>query len=465
MTTPGGSWNTDADGSGEPTRTPGYRAWISGLVELAQQAFRRLTVSAARTPGRLSMIAAGLVTLTLLVGLVSTVMAQGKKDAVDGLLEHREPVTAEAQRVYSALSDAEATAAAALLAEESETERLRERYEDSIAQAGASLAKASASAQDVPAAAEQVDIIGQQLPVYTGLVETARANDRQGFPVGASYLQEASELMRSAILPAAEELYELETDRLAEQQRDARSVPVFTALLALGLVAALLATQRYLRRRTNRVLNPGLVVATVAVLVGLLWTSVALVVHGVQVGSGQRDGTEQADRLVSTRIVALQARADQTMSLVARGDGDRHTEGFSKLSRQLGGSDGAGGLLGEVREQAAGGPAEELVNEAIENSESWRRADERIREHSDEGDYGAAVELAISGDDEGAAQAFHALDDNLSQAIAEGRQDFVDSTTTASRALHALPQGLAVLSVVAALGITVGVGERLREYR
>ncbi|MBA0124489.1 hypothetical protein H0B56_02920 [Haloechinothrix sp. YIM 98757] len=438
---------------------------MGGLVELAQQAFRRLAVSAARTPGRLSMIAVGLVTLTLLVGLVSTVMAQGKKDAVDGLLEHREPVTAEAQRVYSALSDAEATAAGALLADDSETERLRERYEDSIAQAGASLAKAAASAQEVPEAAEQVDIIGQQLPVYTGLVETARANDRQGFPVGASYLQEASELMRSTILPAAQELYELETGRLAEQQRDARSFPVFTALLALGLVAALLATQRYLQRRTNRVLNPGLVVATVAVLVSLLWTSVALVVHGVQVGSGQRDGTEQADRLVSTRIVALQARADQTMSLVARGAGDQHAEGFSRLSRQLGGSDGAGGLLGEVREQAAGGPAEELVNEAIENAESWRLADERIREHSDEGDYGAAVELAISADDEGAARAFHALDDNLSQAIDEGRQDFVDSTTTASRALHALPQGLAVLSVVAALGITVGVGERLREYR
>jgi hypothetical protein len=37
------------------------------------------------------------------------------------------------------------------------------------------------------------------LTTYTGLIESARANNRQGFPVGIGYLKNASTVLRSQV--------------------------------------------------------------------------------------------------------------------------------------------------------------------------------------------------------------------------------------------------------------------------
>src|SRR5436190_893333 len=77
---------------------------------------------------------------------------------------------------------------------------------------------ATDSRRSAPQAARAIAAIAASLPEYTGLVETARANHRQGFPVGAAYLRDASELMRGRILASAGDLYRLETLRLNDHQ-------------------------------------------------------------------------------------------------------------------------------------------------------------------------------------------------------------------------------------------------------
>ncbi|PXY31352.1 hypothetical protein [Prauserella muralis] len=458
-------------GPGVPTSEPpdeprGPRSGFTWLLELPGDAVRSITRSAARTPGRLSLIATGLIVLSLLTGLVGTLAVQDRANTIDGLIEHREPLAAAAQEVYGSLSDADATAASAFLSTGAEPPALRERYQLDIAKAGAALAKAASDSGSVAAAAEQVDILSRQIPVYTGLIETARANNRQGFPAGAAYLREASELMRSTILPAAHRLYEIDTERLAAEQDDATGVPWLTAVLVLGLAAALVAAQVYLKRRTNRVFNVGLLVATVAVGVAILWTAAALTVQSVLVSSGRGDGTEQADLLVRARIAALQARANETLTLVARGGGDAYEKEFGALFGQFAGRDGQGGLLGQARERAAGLPAGPHIESAAGNAETWLRAHEEVRGLEQAGDYQGAVEKAISGrDEQGAAKAFGRVDGDLTAAITSARQSFLDDTTNGSRALTLLAPGFAVLAVIAALGTTLGIRERLREYR
>ena len=49
---------------------------------------------------------------------------------------------------------------------------------------------------------------------YAGLVEQARANNRQGFPVGAAYQRQASALLRSDLLPALDAVDAASRDRL-----------------------------------------------------------------------------------------------------------------------------------------------------------------------------------------------------------------------------------------------------------
>ncbi|RZQ65373.1 hypothetical protein [Amycolatopsis suaedae] len=445
---------------------PEERTGLAGLLGLPAAAVRAIVRSAATTPGRLSVIAVGLVLLSLLTGIVGAFAFQDRKDIIGGLTDHREPLAAAAQQVYRSLSDADATAASAFLSTGTEPPALRERYEVDIAQAGAALAKAAADSGGVAEAAAQVDMLNQQVPVYTGLVETARANNRLGYPAGASYLREASELMRAKILPAAHELYRIDTERLLAEQDEATDIPWLTGVLVLALIAALVATQLYLKRRTNRVLNIGLVVATAAVVLALLWGAVAVVVQSIGVSAGGDSGTRRVDLAVKARIAALQARADETLTLVARGDGGKYEAEFKELAVQLSGQDGNGGYLGELRSVAAEYGATTEVDSAIANAKAWLAAHAKLRENDDNGAYDEAVTLAIDEKAEGsAAAAFFRLDNDLVTAINGGRQAFLDETSAADGALTALAPGFAVLCVIAAAGATMGIRERLMEYR
>ncbi|WP_033290980.1 hypothetical protein [Amycolatopsis jejuensis] len=451
--------------AGPPPEEPAGRSGIAGLLELPGQAVRAVVRSTTTTPGRLSLIAVALVLLSLVAGLVGTLSVQDKDNTINGLIDHREPLAVAAQQVFRSLSDADATAASAFLSVGTEPPALRKKYEQDIAEAGSALARAASDTAEVGDAARQVDILNQKVPVYTGIVETARANNRQGFPSGASYLREASQLMRSTILPAADALYNAHTKKLFDEQDSSSDVPWAAVALIAALLAALVVAQIYLTRRTNRVLNIGLLVATGCIVLSLLWGAVALVVQGSLVATGRTDGTSQVDVLVRARIYALQARADETLTLVARGDGGAYEQQFIKLAEQLVGADGKGGLLGEARNLAAGTAGEKKIEAAEQAAREWSLAHLQVRRLDDGGQYQEAVDFATSVSPTSAAAAFARLDANLQSAIDVCRQEFLDSTRSGDRALTALAAGAGVLAVLAAGGITVGVRERLREYR
>jgi hypothetical protein len=272
--------------------------------------------------------------------------------------------------------------------------------------------------------------------------------------------------MRAKILPAAQDLYRTDTDRLTTEQNAATDFPWLAAALVLVLLAALIVTQIHLTRRTNRLVNVGLLVATGSVVVAVLWGSVAMIVQSALVSGGQSDGTHQVDVLVRARIAALQGRADETLTLVARGDGAAYEQDFADLARQLAGPDKNNGLLGEAKDLAAGQGSAKDVDDAAKNAAAWLTAHAQVRKLDDSGQYQEAVDLAIDASKPaGAAASFQRLDENLVRAINVDRQRFLDDTRNADRALTALAPGLAALAVLAAGGAAIGIRERLREYR
>ncbi|RLK60530.1 hypothetical protein [Actinokineospora cianjurensis] len=427
-------------------------------------ALGRVTRSANTTPGRLSLVAVALLVLTAITGIVAALTAQAKRDTLDDLVAHREPLATAAQQIFRSLSDADATAASAFLSGGVEPAPLRTRYEFDISQAGTALGKASADVGGDLKAAAQVEILSQQLPVYAGLVETARANNRQGFPAGAAYLREASGLMRSKLLPAAEQLYEINYDRLQAEQESARSIPLAPILLMAALLVALVLTQRYLTRRTNRLLNIGLVAATAAVALTMIWGTIAMIVLSSHVGDAERGGAQQVDVLVQARINSLKCRADETLTLVARGDGPGYEQEWQQLAASITG-DGPGNLLRQAKDLASSDAMAGEVQLAVQNAQAWADAHRKIRELDDGGQYEEAVKVAIGDAPDSAAAAFGKLDKNLITALNAGREEFFTQTTRAGNALTGLVPGIAVLAVVAAAGITFGIRERLREYR
>ncbi len=444
----------------EGSTAPGARR----VRNLPGTAVRNVRKSATSTPGRLFLIGVSLVVLALLTGVVGAIAMQQKQSTIDSLIDHREPVAAASQQIYRSLSDADATAASAFLAGGTMPTDLRDRYDVDIGAAGANLAKASADVSGVPEAEKQVNELSQQLPVYTGLVETARAYNRQGYPAGAAYLREASGLMRAKLLPAAQELYEIDSARLADAQDDATAVPWFSLGVVIVLLGALVVAQLYLTRRTNRLLNVGLVVATAAVLVALIWSSVSLLLLSSQVSDGRDQGSGQTEVIVQARIAALKMRANETLTLVARGDGGEYEDEFQKLAKQVSGN-GPGNLLARARDVADTQQSRDLLAAAQKNVDDWLAAHKKIRQLDDDGSYQDAVSLAISSDKKSAATMFTSLDANMLKALRDARQQFADKTSAASKSMTGLTPGVGVLALVAAAGVTMGIRDRLQEYR
>jgi hypothetical protein len=424
-----------------------------------------ITAAARTTPGRYGVITIMLLVLGAAFGLVSAVSLDRRSDALAELVTSSEPLAIAAQDIYRALSDADATAASAFLAGGVEPREVRRRYENDLAQAGSALAAAASAATTSEQAGRSITQLSTYLPVYSGLVEQARANNRRGVPLGAAYLREASGLMQSTLLPAARQLYESETARLAATEDRAGPIPVAEVLLGLLAIAALVAAQVYLRRRTNRVLNLGLLVATVASGLVLLWLVVAAVGVAVNVGQARDRGSALVQQLATARIAALEARGAETLTLVARGAGTEYEKQYAQRSDLLGGADGRSGLLGQARDGVDDPTVRTLVQDAIDRQQVWRAAHAEIRRLDNSGAYGDAVLVAIGPQANGAGPAFTALDDSLGKAIGLSRQRFDAEIASARSTLAWSVPGVVLLTLIAVAGAVWGMWQRLKEYR
>jgi hypothetical protein len=439
-------------------------ATVIGAATRPSVRLRAITEVARTTPGRYGVIVAVLLVLCTAFGVAAAVRLHARSAALDDLVTSSEPLAIAAQDIYRALSDADATAASAFLEGGVEPPEVRRRYENDIAQAGSALAAAASAATTSAEAGRSVTRLSTYLPVYAGLVEQARANNRRGWPLGAAYLREASGLMQSTLLPAARELYEGETGRLAGTERRATPLPLVEVLLGVLAIGALVAAQVYLRRRTNRVLNIGLLAATAASALVLLWVVVVAVGVALNVGQARDRGSTQVQQLATARIAALEARGDETLTLVARGAGADYEKQYAEIIARLGGPDGRSGMLGGARDSIEDPAVRALVQDAIDRQQVWRAAHAEIRRLDDSGAYNGAVAAAIGPQANGAAAAFTGLDDSLGKAIGLSKQRFDAEVASARSMLSSSVAGVVLLTALAAAGAVWGMWQRLKEY-
>jgi hypothetical protein len=415
------------------------------------------------TPVLYRLVTAGLVMLGLGAGLVALATERHRSALLSDISGGSGPLSVDAQNLYRSLSDADATAANAFLANGVEPAALRQRYLDDIARATAALTVALRDAGDEDAA--RLGILAAQLPVYTGLVETARSYNRLGVPLGGAYLQEASGLMRQTLLPAAQELFESAQRRLIAAQREAAGFPWVVLLLGLVTVAALLAAQVLVARRTNRVFNVGLAAASLVALILLAWSTTALALAARQVEIGHRDGSALVSLLADARRASLQARADEALTLIARGNGAVFEREFGAVLADLIGPDGTGGLLGRALSQVPTAADRAVIERARAEARRWYGLHGRVRELDDSGEYQRAVALATDTGPESPSAVFGELDAAMTAALAITNGRVGRQTLHAGSALGGLRVGLVLITAGLVTAMILGFRPRIGEYR
>lgn len=420
---------------------------------------------ATTEPGRLQIVGAVLALLVVAFGAVTTLEMSQRASSADDVVSRSQPLSADAADIYRFLADADTTAASGFLAGAQEPVEVQERYRKDVEEAARLLVKASGNTDSASASRDEIATLNRLLPVYTGLIERARANNRQGLPLGGAYLRYANQKMSGEMLPAAERLYAAQTDRLESDAADTRRWPLWSIGAGIVVLGALGWMQRRTYRRTNRVLNLGLLAATAAASVVVLWLAVGHTVARAELRSAMVHGQESLDALNDARINSLKARANENLTLVARGavltpDGSAdqyeadYGSGMSELKARL--------EQAERLADDAGGSAP--VARAADGVAQWQVRHREARATDDQGDYDGALEQII-GTRKSTGQSFQQVDAALEQALAHEQGEFTSAAKDGRGALRGLPAGAAALAVLGAIAVIAGVNRRLSEYR
>ena len=425
----------------------------------------RKAVRPATMPGKLRWILAGLVGISLLWGAVAAWSVAQRAAAAGQAVTTIEPLSVDAQQIYRALSDADATAATSFLSGGLEPLPVRHRYLADVARATSRLAAATAAATAAgqSSAAAPLARLADDLPVYTGMVETARADNRLGYPLGAAYLREASGLMHATLLPAARELYAQENARLATADGQATGLPYLAIGLAVVAAYILLRAQRWLARRTHRVLNRGLLAASVVGLVSAAWLFGALTVARVHLLDARAHGSAPVEALAQADIAALRAHSDESLTLVDNDGDDAFQKDFLFVATQLG--PGPGHLLTDAATAARGSPGARLAAASVRVATAWYAVHRRLRSLDDSGEHAAAVQVAIGSGPGSSGSLFGRLDTDLTTAISQDQAAFRSAGQIGRGDLAGLEAGMIAASVLMAAGCAWGVMDRLAEYR
>ncbi|MEU4362514.1 hypothetical protein [Promicromonospora sp. NPDC023987] len=413
----------------------------------------RFAAGLATTPGRLALATAVAVVACLLLGVTGFLAGNGQSAALRDAQRDAAQLVGT-QELRNDLVSADATATNAFLVGGLEPAEARARYETSLSEAAQAVPSLAATVRGDGEAAD-LAAVSDSVQRYAGLVESARANNRQGFPVGAAYLDQASSALRDEVLPTIDEVAVSTSERV---DADMRSVALAQALLLFVLLAlvALGAVQLWLARRTHRVLNTGLAAASAALLVGgVVVTAAVLGGNGVarSVASGPYAATVATSEALS---LATDAKSMESFTLIKRGSGGEFEESYQTSVA------GARDLLGEAEDATANGSG---ATDSLSLLNAWDEKHAEIRALDDGNDWDAAVQAATSTADDSAGAAFAAFSDRAHAEVEATSKDAVDRLGSAATTAQVAAWIALVLGVAGAVAAAAGMNVRLKEYR
>src|SRR5262249_25308555 len=132
------------------------------------------------TPGRLRALWTAVVVLLVVFGVVASVSLAIRRNATRAAVTVSEPMMAQAENLYGSLADADATGAATFSAGGREPPASRARYLQDLRDASDRISALTAQPGGAGSAASAIGSLSEQLPVYSGLIDTARAYNREG---------------------------------------------------------------------------------------------------------------------------------------------------------------------------------------------------------------------------------------------------------------------------------------------
>jgi hypothetical protein len=407
------------------------------------------------TPAWLRAVTIGLVGLAIVTGAMASVTILTKSHAVNAARSTAEPLVVDAATAVVKLSDANTTVAEGFLSGSVMPQAAVSTFDNDLAEATASLTAAAQRAGTDPRVTAYLQTLETNLPLYSGVIATAEADNRQGQPVGAAYLAEANHLMNAGLLSAASSLYAAEQSRLShDDHRATTAVPEIAVVILLALLLGLLVyLQVGLAKRFHRLLNVGCLMASLAVVTMMVWLVVSLADEGSAVSRAEKHGSNPLGVFTQARILAGEARADDELTLVTRDSDSSYQTDYAAVSARL---------KSLVSRPNTGWTASE-TEANLDAATVWQGYGEAHQMLRAQDARQPSGDLRV--DQEQASPEAEMMDAFLANGVDAATSSFGPAASHAQSDLDGLIWVSVFLTALVVIGVLVGTRPRLREYR
>jgi len=397
------------------------------------------------TPRRLRLLSLGVVVAGVVVALLGALTFSYLAFSLSRAQADTEQLI-RVQKIQSNLLSADATATNAFLVGGLEPPAQRAVYDQALSSTSSLIVEAS---QAQPADAAALSALNQHVVGYAATIEQARANNRQGLPVGAQYLRNASADLRSTALPILDNLVSSNATRAAEHMDPPMSYIYIFPVISLLALIGVIVVQVWLARRFRRTINVGMLACAVVLLVitaGALLAALQLSSTLNSISSGSFAAVNTA---ADARIDANNAKSNESLTLIARGSGQAFEDAWRSSADSV--ADNVQRLTDRP--------------ELVSQWKAYTDVHSAIRALDNEGKWDSAVSLATGSGPKSSNTVFSTFDGNLASYLDEVSQD--TSSSLADQQPLMVVGALLILigGFAAALLGRWGIGARLKEYR
>lgn len=286
-------------------------------------------------PDRLRLLRAAVLLLVVACAAMIAAAGLGVAGTWDDITERNAPRVTGAGDLYFALNDMDAQAANQLLssggphvaAMPAQHQAAEKVYASARHTVSTELLLLAGAAHGDPQAEATVVRFTDDFARYQELIGRALENDAhdQRKNDALSDYRTATDLLRQTLLPSADHLGQT-NDGAFEATYNARRSTLAgqtAAVIVLGMVltAVLVIAQLYLARRFHRLLNPGLLAATVCTLLAMVLGATALAAEAEDLRVARHDAFDSVVALSQARALSYDANADESRFLL---DAQRH---------------------------------------------------------------------------------------------------------------------------------------------
>lgn len=398
------------------------------------------------TPGRMRAFLIVAAAMSVVFGLAA---AQGFRQS-DGALTRAEANAAQLvriQAIHTNLVSANADATNAFLVGGLEPPEQRAHFVEALAEAARLIAE-GATAQ--PADKDALGALNQTLITYNGLIEQARANNRQGLPIGSQYLKDANAVLQDDSLPLVKALVQANEERVDTEFDGIGLGNIWILVGGLLTLVAFGVTLRWLARRTHRYLNVPIAAGGALVLLTTVVGGLALASASSAASDARDDAYSNTLALSRARIAAYDARSNESLTLIARGSGDAFDKAYN---------DSAAVVVDQLDNLDNGLTLQSQWND-------YNEVHKTVRSQDVAGKWDSAVALAVGKTpNANSVLAFNEFDQSSAARLKTTSESVTTELTDAREGLPPIGWLGLPIGIAAALLVAWGMSQRLEEYR